>query len=124
MNTEAKKTRLLKFANELKQNGFKVYTPVNTTTLSAYCHFVKNDKIGYMDCGDYGFNFTTTHKPCKECGTGFSIEHDCIQSIKLANDCLVLAPGWALNSDIKAVKKYKNWIEYEQINNWQKWIEI
>lgn len=116
-----KKAQLLDFASELKSSGFKVYAPVNTTT---YCHFVKNDKIGYVEAGDWGFNFTTVHKPCRECGTGFSMYRDVIPNVSMADDCLILAPYWASHYNYKAVVKYKNWEDYTSHNNWQAYIEV
>ena len=110
MNTETKKAQLLEFVEELKNNGFKVYTPGNLTT---YCHFVKDDKIGYVERGDYGFNFGSVHKPCRECGTGYSIHREVnCPTVEMAADCLVYAPHWATGKDWQAIQKYKNWEDY------------
>ena len=107
---EAKREQLLKFVEELKDGGFKVYAPTNITT---YCNFVKDDKIGYVERGDYGFNFGTVHKPCRECGTGYSIHREIGNpTVEMAEDCLRFAPHWASSTDVQAIKKYKNWEEY------------
>ncbi len=110
MRTETKRDQLLEFVKELKNKGFKVYAPAEVTT---YCNFVKDDKIGYVERGDYGFNFGTVHKPCRECGTGFSIHREVnYPTVEMAGDCLALAPHWADRSMAEAVKKYKNWEDY------------
>lgn len=113
MNTETKKAQLLEFVEELKENGFKVYAPANLTT---YCNFVKDDKIGYVEAGDYGFNFGTVHKPCRECGTGYGMERETHNpTVEMAADCLILAPFWASRTDVQAIKKYKNWEDYTNL---------
>ena len=110
MRTETKRDQLLEFTEKLKNKGFKVYAPKEITT---YCHFVKYDKIGYVESGDYGFNFSTVHKPCSECGTGFGMERETHNpTVEMAFDCLVEYPAWASNADRHAVKKYRNWEEY------------
>ena len=108
--TDEKRAELLEFIKELKAAGFEVYAPAEMTT---YCNFVKDDKIGYVERGDYGFNFGSVHKPCRECGTGFSIHREIvIPTVEMAEDSFVLAPHWASRSDIQAVKKYKNWEDF------------
>jgi hypothetical protein len=121
MKTETKESQLLEFAHLLINNGFQVYIPSSGKT---YCHFVKNNRIGYVEAGDWGFNFGTTHKPNGQCGTGFSIHHDTIPNVQMAEDCLILAPVWASNTDIQAIVKYKDWAEYVKLNNWQTWVEL
>ena len=110
-----KRDQLSEFVKELKDKGYKVYAPENLTT---YCHFVKDDKIGYVEAGDYGFNFSTVHKPCTECGTGFQVHREITHpTLEMAKDCMVVAPHWAY--DRRAVKKYKNWQDYAShpVNN-------
>ena len=104
------KTKELKgYIKKLKGAGFKVYAPEE---LSTYCHFTKNGKIGYVEAGDFGFNFSTVHKPNTRCGTGFSIHREVSNpTIKMAEDCFVNTPHWAM-SDISHVKKYTNWTDY------------
>ena len=124
MKTETKREQLLEFVEQLKDKGYKVYAPANITT---YCHFVKNDQIGYLERGDYGFNFGSVHKPCRECGTGYSIHRDIYNpTVVMAEDCLVLAPHWASSRDIQAIKKYKNWEEYANYpqNKWSPQTEL
>ena len=124
MKTEDKRKQLLEFVGELKSHGFKVYASENLTT---YCHFVKGDKIGYVERGDFGFNFSTVHKPCTECGTGFGMERETYNpKVQMAEDCLLLAPHWASNRDLQAVKKYKNWEDYVNAteNRWSPQVEL
>ncbi len=115
--TDEKRDQLLEFVKELKAKGFKVYAPAKITT---YCHFVKDDQIGYLERGEYGFNFSSVHKPCHECGTGYQIHREINRpTVEMAEDCLVLAPHWAWSKDVLATKKYKNWEDYTNlpINN-------
>ncbi len=124
MDTNTKRDQLLEFVEELKGRGYKVYAPTNITT---YCHFVKDDKIGYLERGDYGFNFGTVHKPCRECGTGYSIHREIGNpTVEMAEDCLALAPHWASREDMQAIKKYKNWEEYTSspLNKWSSQVEL
>ena len=104
------KERLLKeFALELKEEGFDVYLPKERKT---YCNFVKNNGIGYVECGDFGFYFSTVHKPNRQCGTGYSIERDIITpTIEIAKSCcLISRPHWG-NHDHAPIK-YKSWDDY------------
>ena len=111
---------LAEFVKELKENGFKVYTS-DKKDKYAWIHFVKDDKIGYCQIGYFGhYSFETVHKPCKEAGTGFSVYDETNEpTIQKANECLVIAPGWAINRkkyganvrDNKIIK-YKNWDDY------------
>ena len=112
MNTQIREEQFKEFAQELKENGFRVYVPKDHP--STYGCFVKDDKIGYCEISDFGgWNFGTVHKPCHECGTGYSIHRDVSNPTpKMANDCFCLAPNWASSSDIRAIKKYKDWNDY------------
>ena len=121
---ETKREQLMEFVEELKDKGFKVYGPTIVTT---YCHFVKYDKIGYVEAGDHGFNFSTVHKPCRECGTGFGMERETHNpTAQMAHDCLVEYPSWASSADRQAVKKYKSWEDYASYpsNNWRSQVEL
>lgn len=108
------------FINELKDNGFSVYTS-DTKEKPNYISFVKDDKIGYCQIDNFGhWSFSTVHKPCREAGTGFNVVNELAEPIiQHALNCLVVAPGWAINRKkfgVNAVnspiKKYKNWEEY------------
>jgi len=111
MNEEAKTKELKIFIEELKKAGFKVYAPEE---LTMYCNFVKGDSIGYVECDDFGFNFSTVHKPNRYTGTGFSIYKNIgSPTVKMAQDCFVIAPHWENSS---SVKKYENWEDYANKN--------
>jgi hypothetical protein len=120
---------MTEFINELKQNGFSVFT-YDTEKEIHYIHFVKDDKIGYCQNSDWGlWSFSTVHKPCSKCGTGFNVV-DRIEepTIELANSCLVNIPKWAANDRkfFNKVIKYKSWEEYinTPINTISKYKEI
>lgn len=99
------------FAHELLSNGFRLLVPSKPTT---WLHFEKNGKIGYVQCDHYGFRFSSTHKPCRECGTGFNIHQDVAEpTIQHAEDCFIFAPSWASSQDMKAVRKYSSLEEYQ-----------
>jgi hypothetical protein len=127
---QVKMKTMSEFIIELKESGFKVYTSDKKENPS-YIHFVKDDKIGYCQNSDFGmWSFSTVHKPCRECGTGFNVV-DRIEypTIKLAESCLVNIPQWAAH-DRKysngVVKKYKDWNDYiiQPINQILKQIEL
>ena len=122
MKLENKRKALKEFINKLKQVGFKVYGPKDLTT---YCYFVQDNNIGYVQSDDFGFCFTTVHKPCRSCGTGLSMYRDDIPTIKKAKDCFIMYPSWAISYH-KDIKKYKNWEEFKNhpSNVWQEYIEL
>ena len=124
MRTDIKQAHLLKFIKELKDNGFKVYAPSKGVT--TYCHFVKDDRIGYVESSDWGFNFGTVHKPCRECGTGYSIHRETYPTVRMAEDSLTLAPHWATSEQMQAIKKYKSWEDYVNFpqNKWSSQVEL
>lgn len=120
------------FVKLLKLNGFKVFTSDSNKNYS-YCHFTKNDNIGYVQAGYYGgLEFSTVHKPNRFCGTGFCLysgelgEQVHIPTIEHANKTFIKYPSWAKNVDKNNVIKYKSWDEYKQnpINNICKIIEL
>lgn len=62
--------------------------------------------------GDFGFGvrFSTSHKPCKECGTGFGLNNGIDSFSKITKQdvegCFIIAPIWATCSQREAVKKW------------------
>jgi hypothetical protein len=66
-------------------------------------------------------SFSTVHKPCRECGTAFSIGNTYDYSEKnildFAEKCLVVYPNWARPSDRSAVVKYNSLEEYLERQN-------
>jgi len=124
------------FGQELKQAGFRVFSSPG----SNYGYFVKDNKIGYFEASDFGWNFSTVHKPCREYGTGFSIHRERPEAtVKMAEDCLIVAPGWAhvgggrrcsacgsITHRNNQVIKYKSWEDYisDPRNQWREYLEI
>ena len=104
------KSELLEnFLTKLKENGFDVYVPEKPST---YAHFVKNNKIGYVQEAYFGgLEFSTVHKPSRENGTGFGLNRDGLfdPSIEDAVKALIDCP---LRADDRNVKKYSSWDEY------------
>ena len=112
---EQREDALLQFAKELKQNGFDVYLPI-VNHGHTWCHFVKDNNIGYVEYGRFGWNFATVHKPSKQNGTGFSVyRDDCDPTIKKAMYCFCVCP-WQNHGK---VEKYKSWEDYmsKPVNN-------
>ncbi len=108
---EIRSEEFLKFANELKQNGFDVY--LSDDKNPTYCHFVKDNQIGYVENGDFGFNFSTVHKANGVGGTGYSIARDTIPSINLAYECFAYYPSASYYS--KSTIKYKSWSDFKSM---------
>lgn len=108
------------FINELKQNGFKVYTS-DTKEEVSYINFVKDNKIGYCQISQWGqYSFSTVHKPCREAGTGFNVYDETEEpTVYKAMECFVIAPKWAVNrkrygvnSHESPIEKYNSWEDY------------
>jgi len=106
MNKNLLSMELKEYANKLKENKFKVYFPEIENP--NFCYFVKEDKLGYVENTQHGFNFISVHKPTYANGTGYSIHREVFEpTIKHANDTFINRPIWAsVNDDIK---KYLNW---------------
>lgn len=99
------------FAHELLSNGFRILVPVEPKT---WLHFEKDGKIGYVQYDSYGFSFSTRHKACRECGTGYGIHSEVGEpTIKHAEDCLIFAPHWGIH--LNAVKKYTSLEDYKGV---------
>lgn len=118
MNTQQTTTPLTKsealneYAQLLLNNGFTIIAPKDAST---YYHFSKDNKIGYVQDDRFrGCTFTSVHKPCRECGTGFGVEDDRDNELLPLNVDSALttinmfAPNWATASQVNAVKKYKD----------------
>jgi len=108
---------LTDMADKLKVEGMQVfYSPYNDNRLSTYFFFTDGENIGYCQSGYFGgLRFSTVHKPCRECGTGFGLTDDpglFEPTIQDAKQAFIIAPNWASSKDRQAVRKYKNWDEY------------
>ena len=121
---------LHKFVKDLKENGFKVYTSDQKEDYS-YCHFVKDNKIGYVQT-DYfgGLTFSTVHKPFKNIGTGFGLNDTDNRvfnpTIEDAEKSFMIAPNWATYKQRNSVVKYESWEDYlsKPVNQILKQVEL
>lgn len=108
-------------ADMIKAAGMKVYISnwANASAKPTYFHFTDGDNIGYCQEAYFGgITFSTVHKPCRECGTGFGLNEDGLYSptVKDAKRSFIHAPNWAKRTDYEAVKKYANWEEFTKRN--------
>lgn len=99
----------MEYAELLKKEGFEVYAPEHANC--TYFYFVKGVNIGYVQYDMGSFSFSTVHKPCTSCGTGYSVERDVVNpTAKMAEYCFINRPHWADSKN--EVQKYKDWNEY------------
>jgi len=118
MKSIFKNELLNNFANLLLQNDFKILVPEKATS---YMHFEKDNKIGYCQLSYFncGICFSTTHKPNRNCGTGFGLDDGYTgiekPTIKDAERAFANYPDWAKKSDIAFVVKYKDLDDYLSI---------
>lgn len=111
-----------KLAQELKANGLRIFYSEDKYWRT-YFYFTDGTNIGYVQDGyfGHGVRFTTVHKPCKECGTGFGLQNwnEAIDepTIKDANKAFITAPSWAKKAYIKAVKKYNDIDDFLKANS-------
>lgn len=136
IKTFAKDEQLNTFAHELLANGFQliVLIPDADKQPANYFWFSKDDKIGSVNKGYFGeYTFSTVHRPCRECGTGYRAEivdgeeQGSTQwaelTIKNALQALAFAPSWAYSTDCKAIVKYKSAQDFVESHNKQ-WAPI
>lgn len=101
------------FAVLLLENGYTlIIADLRDGEKPTWLHFSKDNKIGYVQWEKYrGARFSTTHRPCKECGTGFSLQ-DYLEytdlTLQNAESTFITAPNWAKPKDIKHVVKYSS----------------
>jgi hypothetical protein len=100
-----KEEQLKNYAKLLLKNGFRVFISENKESWdkTSYLHFSKDDKLGYVQT-DYfsGLRFSTTHKPSRECGTGYGLQSEGLANplIKNAEEAInTIKPRWADSSD-------------------------
>jgi len=108
---------LADMADMLKDNGLSVYWSKwsSGTAKPTYFHFTDGVNIGYCQEAYFGgLSFSTVHKPCRGCGTGFGLNENGIYqpTLKDAERAFIIAPNWANSNDVRDVKKYKSWDEY------------
>ena len=104
MNSE-----LSELVNHLLKNNVKVYyVDIPDKKKITYIHFTKNNKIGYAQVDRFnGISFSTVHKPCQECGTGFQIDSRLVEEYKQA----FYAPSWAMSFKFVPYDSWENFIE-------------
>ena len=109
---------------EIKALGFDVYTrePVMPSAPVTYAFFTDGVNIGYIQIGRNGgmYSLGTVHKPCRECGTGYSVGSIDIITKEALDVSFIHHPNWAKKSDIKSIVKYKDWDEYKNFNSFNK----
>lgn len=109
----AKHQLLNQFAIELLNNGFRIV--LHTDELRGWIHFGKDGKVGYVEqkSPHAGLTFSTKHKPCRECGTGFRIHSDIFEpTIEHATDCFT-TPAWASKFTFARYKDLEEIAHYE-----------
>lgn len=117
MKTIFKNERFNNYANLLLNNGFDLLIPKSPET-SNYLHFSKNDKIGYcqLSYNKWGVYFSSVHKPCRECGTGFGFDDSYTgvenPTIEDAEKTFIIYPHWAEPVQKKAVIKFNDFEDY------------
>lgn len=113
-------TQMKEFATKLKESGFTVL--ISKKHPFEWLHYEKNGNFGTVNPSySFNFNFGTIHKPCRECGTGFSTDRERELTIENATNSLHI-PGWANRKDLEAVKQYKSVNEFISHSN-NKWAE-
>ncbi len=123
-------TALHQIREALKNAGYKILVYAKEGEEEPTWFFYGDDKnIGYAQAGDYGgVRFSTVHKPCRECGTGFGLQSwdEAIfdPTIKDALKAFISYPNWAKPNDRKAVVKYANIEEYATKENTLKYTFI
>lgn len=118
-------------ADMIKAAGMRVFISKwsHNETKPTYFHFTDGENIGYCQEGHFGgISFSTVHRPCKECGTGYGLTdfNDpgiYEPTIKDAKQAFINAPSWARPTERAAVIKYKNWEEYTQRNTMPEYLE-
>ena len=121
--------QLKEFTDLLLNNGYRVAAHTHehhTPELSSWIIFSKDDKIGYaQDDRFQGISFSTVHKPCRECGTGFrAVDPTHEPTLKHAESALIFAPSWATYPQRQAIKKYKNLDDYMEKSTVLDYVEL
>lgn len=106
-----KRNLFIDYCKIVEDFGYRVF--ISLDPLFNYAFIVNEiDELGYMRLGDFGFglNLSTTHKPCKECGTGFGLYNgtNSLSEITKQNieECFMIAPEWATRTQRASVKKW------------------
>lgn len=105
---------LEKVVNLAKENGLKVFTFESSSKYIGQVFITDGTEIGSCQADYSGVRFSTQHKPCHECGTGFGLQSDHIINADLSNikESFGMYPRWATPTQRKAVIKYASADEY------------
>ena len=100
----------------LKAEGYQVWMREKAIGPTQYCFVTDGTRIAYVQWSDHQPRVSTVHYPNKTTGTGFGFADEITpQTIRGAMDCVT--PGWASGRDAATVRKYKDWNEYRNANN-------
>jgi hypothetical protein len=95
MNFKEEKRQMLRdYRRLLLDNGFTI---VDIEDVPDQFYFWKGDRVGTVWSNYFsGFNFSTVHKPCRGCGTGYGIIENTLDlSVFNANETINSRPTWA-----------------------------
>jgi hypothetical protein len=106
----------------IKEKGFRVWTFESRGPIKQV-FFTDGKNIGSASEYFSGITFSSVHKPCKECGTGFRMSDEFAPKEDFKN-AFYFAPNWATSQQMKAIKKYASWDEYLNKNTILKYYEI
>lgn len=100
------------YADLLRRNGFTIIAPEKP---SKWFHFMRDNKFGNVQLSGWMglVNFGTDHRPCHECGTGFSVLHEVDRETSLTVENAVKtinAPVW--REYFGVAKKYTSIEDY------------
>lgn len=111
----------LTMIRDAKATGFKVYMRDPSDT---WLYFTDGVQIGYLQCGLAGYELSTCHRPNRNTGGGFRVAND-IGKIDRATleRAFITAPAWATRHDVETVKKWKDWEEFQNANQWNRGLE-
>ena len=113
-------------AVELKAQGMRSYwmEEIRSRTWILVGHDTGCANIEF----DYfrGFNLSTSHKPNRQCGTGFSYlrEVGSISASDVQNAISCIAPSWASRADYEAVSKYQSVDDYIERQTILDYVEV
>ena len=114
MKTTFENEALQELVKIAKENGYRVFAFQKDKPISQVLIVSESGKIGSASASWGGLSYSTTHKPCREFGTGFGLSgvNGCeLPSIERIRDCTeTIKPHWA---GIGQVVKYRDWEEYK-----------
>lgn len=125
-----------KALEKFKELGYRVYYHQweHDSEFSTYGYIRSKDgnSVGYWQVSDFahGIRFGTVHKPCTECGTGYSLQMD-DESIPVEDitadhieATFAFAPSWATKKQRAAIIKYQSFEEWVNSNTRCKTVEL